>query len=32
MHALSQFLLDGSEFRPHSVAPGFPFDLELAPQ
>jgi hypothetical protein len=30
VHAPSQFLLDGLELRPHSIAPGFPQDEELA--
>src|SRR5580704_12537136 len=30
MHAPSQFLLDGLELRPHSIAPGFPHNEELA--
>ena len=30
VHAPSQFLFDGFELRPHSVAPGFPFDEERA--
>src|ERR1700722_1974971 len=29
MHAPSQFLLDGLELRPHSIAPGLPHDEEL---
>src|SRR5580704_7174694 len=31
MHTPSQLLLDGLELRPHSIAPGFPQDEELAP-
>jgi hypothetical protein len=30
VHSPSQFLLDGLELGPHSVAPGFPHDEELA--
>ena len=29
--ALPQLLLDGLQLRPHAVAPGFPFEEELAP-
>src|SRR5580704_7197399 len=31
VHAPSQFLFDGFQFRPHAVAPGLPLDEELAP-
>ena len=29
MNASSQFLFDGLQLRSHTVAPGFPFDLEF---
>jgi hypothetical protein len=31
MHTLPQLVLDLLELCPHAVAPGLPFDLELAP-